>query len=182
VKILDRLPYWTEPAPPVIVRGQAMPVRRYQIIVWVSVSVPGLVEWDPRTPAIPAILDTGNTFTLAIFQRQLIQWAGLQPQLLRMVGTIKERGNHYPCHKAHVWLHANVPGRRDRCTDRPPLRLRLQKGIAVYPDAGPRPPHLPLLGLQALTENNLHLTIDGERRLVWLRTPDWRTRLLRWLS
>ncbi len=184
MKILDRLPYWTKPAPAVVVRGQSMPVRRYQVIVWVSVSVraPGSVEWDPRAPAFPAILDTGNTFTLAIFQRQLIQWAGIQPRLLRRLGTINEGGTAYPCHEADLWLHSNVPGRRDRRGDRPPLRMSLAKGIAVYPDAASRPPHLPLLGLQALTENNLHLTIDGERRLVSLRTPDWYTKLLRWFS
>jgi hypothetical protein len=182
VKILDRLPYWTEPPPPVVVRGQSMPVRRYQVIVWLSISTPGSAEWDARTPAFPAILDTGNTFTLAIFQRQLIQWAGLHSQLLPMLGPIREGGKFYPRHKAHVWLHPNVPGRSDLRDDQPPLRLRLPKGIAVYPDAASRPLHLPLLGLQALTENNLHLMIDGERRLASLRTPDWRTRLLRWLS
>ena len=181
MKILDRLPYWTEPAPPVVVRGRSVRVKPHQIIVWVSIGVAGL-EWDPRTPAFPAILDTGNTFTFAIFQNQLIQWAGMQPQLLPRLGTIKEGGKFYPCHEANVWLHSNVPGRRDRVADRKPLRLTLAKGIAVYPNAASPAPHLPLLGLQALTENDLHLTIDGERRLVSLRTPDWRIKLLRWLS
>jgi hypothetical protein len=166
---------------PVVVRGQSMPIRRYQVIVWVSVSVADF-PWDPRTPAFPAILDTGNTFTLSIFQKQLIQWAGIQPPLLPNLGRIREGGQRYPCHEADAWLHPNVPGRRDRRSDRLPVRLQLQKGIAVYPDAASRPPHLPLLGLQALTANNLHLIIDGQRRLVSLRTPDWRTKLLRWLS
>lgn len=182
MKILDRLPYWTERAPPVVVSGQPMPVRRYQVLVWLSISVHNLVEWDSRTPAFPAILDTGNNFTLAIFRKQLIQWAGLHPQLLPELGRIREGGKVYPCHKARLWLHSNVPGRSDRRGARPPLRLSLEKGIVVYPDAASPPPHLPLLGLRALTENKLHLTIDGERRLVWLRKPDWRTRLPRWLS
>jgi hypothetical protein len=181
VKILDRLPYWTEPAPPVVVRGLPMPVRRYQVIVWVSVGVPDLDEWDSRTPAFPAILDTGCTFTLAIFQRQLIQWAGLHPQLLPTLGRIREGDMVYPCHKARLWLHPNVPGRSNRRGDRSPLRMSLAKGIAVYPDVASAPSHLPLLGLQALTENNLQLLIDGQRRQVSLRTPDWRIKLLRWL-
>jgi len=181
VKILDQLPYSTEPPPPVVVRGQSLPVKPHQIIVWVSVGVANL-EWDARTPAFPAILDTGNTFTFSIFQSQLVLWAGMQPQLLRRLGAIREGGRHYLRHEADVWLHLNAPGRQDRRTDRAPLRLTLEKGIAVYPDAGSAPSHLPLLGLQALTENDLHLTIDGQRRLVWLRTPDWRTKLLRWLS
>ena len=181
MKILDRLPYWTESAPPAVVGGQPLRVRPHQIIVWVSVAVADL-EWGARTPVFPAILDTGNTFTFSIFPRQLIRWAGMRRQLLPTLGTIREGGKLCPRHSADVWLHPNVPGRRDRREDRPPLRLHLPKGIAVYPDEGWPAPHLPLLGLQALTRNNLHLTIDGERRLVWLRTPDWRTRLLRWLS
>lgn len=181
MKIIDSLPYGIDPPPPVVVRGHSLPVKPYQIIVWVSVGVADL-EWDARTPAFPAILDTGNTFTFTLFQRQLIQWAGMQPQLLRALGTIREGGNLYPCYKADVWLHSNVPGRVDRRTDQAPLRLSLRKGIAVYPDGGPRSPHLPLLGLQALAENNLHVTIDSERRLVSLRSPDWRTKLLRWLA
>ena len=181
MKILDRLPYWTERAPPVVVSGQPMPVRRYQVIVWLSISVHRSVEWDSRTPVFPAILDTGNNFTLALFRKQLIQWAGLHPQLLPELGRIREGGKVYPCHEARVWLHSNVPGRSDRRGDRPPLRLSLAEGIVVIPDAGPRRPHLPLLGLRALTENNLHLLIDGQRRQVSLRTPDWRTRLFRWI-
>jgi hypothetical protein len=180
MKILDRLPYSINPAPPVAVRGQSIRVKAHQIIVWVSISVADPSEWDARTPAFPVILDTGNNFTFSIFPSQLIQWAGIQPQLLGLLGTIKEGGEVCMRHKAVVWLHPNVPGSRDRRTDRKPLRLRLAKGIAVYPDTAAS--HLPLLGLQALTENNLYLTIDGQWRLVGLRTPEWRTTMLRWLS
>jgi hypothetical protein len=61
------------------------------------------------------------------------------------------------------------------------FRLIVPRGIAVYPD-GVLYPRLPLLGLRAHLSNHLHLTIDGERAAVTLRTPDWRTRLLRWLA
>jgi hypothetical protein len=40
---------------------------------------------------------------------------------------------------------------------------------------------LPVLGLRALAVNKLHLLVDSECQLVHLRTPDWRTKLLRWL-
>ena len=43
-------------------------------------------------------------------------------------------------------------------------------------------PRLPLVGLRAILSNRVHLAVDGERQQVTLRTPDWRTRLLRWLS
>ena len=55
-----------------------------------------------------------------------------------------------------------------------------KEGIVVYPDElGPR---LPVLGLRALAANGLHLTVDGDERQVWLRTLDWRAKLLRWLA
>jgi hypothetical protein len=63
---------------------------------------------------------------------------------------------------------------------REPHLLAVKQGIAIYPDeTGPR---LPVLGLRALTQSNLHLTIAGQQRLVWLRTPDWYTWLLRWFA
>ncbi len=80
---------------------------------------------------------------------------------------------------ATLWIHPNAPGKR-RTNDQQPYALDLEEGIAVYPhDTGPR---LPVLGLRALTQNHLHLTIDGQQRTVSLRTPDWHTRLLRWLA
>jgi hypothetical protein len=51
----------------------------------------------------------------------------------------------------------------------------------VYPD-GEHYPRLPLLGMRAILSNRLHLTIDGARTSVTLRTPDWRTRLHSWLG
>ena len=43
-------------------------------------------------------------------------------------------------------------------------------------------PCLPLVGMRTVRDNRLHLAIDGERQRVTLRTPDWPTRLLRWLA
>ncbi len=95
------------------VRGERQEVRRFQIIVWVSVSAADALEWDPRIPAFPAILDPGNNFNLTIFQSQLIRWAGIRPELLRLLGTIKtgkgKDERRYPRHEADVWLHANEP-------------------------------------------------------------------------
>ena len=182
MKILDRLLYSTEQTPPITVGKQSVAVKPHQIIVWVSVGVADLLDWDPRTPAFPAILDTGNNFTLSIFESQLRQWAGMRPELLRVLGRIKEGGKFYPRHEADVWLHPNVPGSRNPRSGRAPFRLTLEKGIAIYPDTVSPAPHLPLLGLQALTENDLQLTIDGQQQHVWLGTPDWRTKLLRLLS
>src|SRR5438094_85862 len=49
VKILDRLPYSSEPTT-VSVRDEAVRVRPYQIVVWVSLNLRQVMEWDPRVP------------------------------------------------------------------------------------------------------------------------------------
>jgi len=50
----------------------------------------------------------------------------------------------------------------------------------IYPDdLGPR---LPVLGLRALTQNQVHVAIDPERMRVSLRTPDWTTKILGWFG
>jgi hypothetical protein len=55
VKILDRLPYSSE-ATFVSAHGGSVRVKPYQIVV--AVSLQALLEWDPRMPRFPAILDT----------------------------------------------------------------------------------------------------------------------------
>ena len=175
VKILDRLPYVSDPT---FVRapGEGVRVKPYQIVVYVSVSLQALVEWDPRTPSFPAILDTGNNHNLSIRKGQLRQWAGLQPEALPIIGVIRERAQRIPLHFASAWLHRNLPGQR-ALKDREPHPLKLEEGIAIYPDdVGPR---LPILGLRALTQNQLSTAIDSERTRLDLRTPDWATTVLR---
>ena len=157
-----------------------MAVRPYQIIVWVSVSIRELLEWDARTPRLPAILDPGNNHNFSISRGHLLRWAGIDSKLLDLLGEIRERGQKLPLHAAALWLHSNRPGTREVQPDAAPCRLTLTKGLALYPDAtGAR---LPLVGLRALTQNHLYLTIDGQQRSASLRTPDWGTRVLRWLT
>src|SRR5262249_5112119 len=110
---------------------------------------------------------------------QLVRWAGLQPEALRTIGSMRERQQQIPLHAAAVWLRRNVPGERS-LGDRGPHPLRLEEGIAIYPDdLGPR---LPVLGLRVLTQNRLHLTLDPERLRVDLRTKGIGTTLLRALG
>ena len=77
--------------------------------------------------------------------------------------------------------HPNQPGQRDQFRNQPPFRLELSQGICIYPK-GRDFPRLPLLGLRTLIRNKLHFSLDAERCLVDLRTPDWRTMFLRWFS
>lgn len=168
MRILDRLPYRTDRST-VSVRGEVVRVRPYQIIVWVSVAPASDRRWDRRLPMLPAILDPGNNHNFSIFQSQLRRWAGIQPDLLSCVGAMRERGSRIPLHDAALWLHRNLPSKRD-VGEREPHRLLLEDGIAVYPDEGTGPLHLPLLGLRALTDNKLRVLIDGQKRQVTVRT------------
>ncbi len=178
MKILDRLPYSSDATFVSAPRG-SMRVKPYQIVAAISVSLQALLEWDPHTPRFPAILDTGNNHNLSISRGHLLRWAGLQPEALRIIGAIRERQQRISLHAASVWLHRNRPGER-ALRDQEPHPLKLQQGIAVYPDdIGPR---LPVLGLRALTQNQLHLAIDPERMRVNLRTPDWGTKILGWFG
>lgn len=80
---------------------------------------------------------------------------------------------------ANVWLHANVPGRRDELVDHSPWEFELLPGIAVFPATPNRPlyPRLPLLGLRAFQRGGLQLYIDCARRRVRVST---RPRFWKW--
>jgi hypothetical protein len=172
VKIIDRLPYandWVTLA----VRGERVRVKPYQIVVWVSLSLEGLLEWDPRTPHFPAILDTGNNHNFSIGRGQLVRWGGLDPRLLPRRGAIREGGQRLPLHAADLWLHPNRAGTRDVRQGGVPTRIGVRQGIAIYPDE--TAPRLPLLGLRALTLNRLRTVVDGDRMTASIRTafPRW---------
>ena len=57
-RIIGELPYFDQPTT-VEVRGHSLSIKREQIVLWVSVVEQGQAQLDPRTPRIPAILDTG---------------------------------------------------------------------------------------------------------------------------
>ncbi len=154
-------------------------LKEAQIIVWVCLGSITTREWNPTMPRFPAILDTGHTHNFAIQRQHLIRWAGFRPDMLRQLGHIRHSGRRIELHAARLWLHHNEPGKPTVASHQ--HLLDFTRGIAVFPDEA-KYPRLPLLGLRAITGNDLHLSIDGERRLVNLRTPDWKTRLLRWLA
>ncbi len=97
-------------------------------------------------------------------------------------GTITLEGKVVTRRAAAVWLYSNVPGRQDPADGRPPFRLTLSKGIAVYTkDAIPPGPRLPLMGLPAFPENDLDFWFDPERQHVSVQSRTWRTPLIRLL-
>jgi hypothetical protein len=155
-------------------------IKPYQIITWISITArPGLAL-PPDTPRLPVILDTGHSHNLSIQDRHLADWARLDPATLPQIRTIRERGRQVPLHAANVWIHPNLPGKRDEPSRAASFLLWLDRGIAMHPAAS-QFPRLPLLGLRAFVRNQLHFTLDSARRAVSLRTPDWRTKIGRWL-
>jgi hypothetical protein len=168
--ILQRLPY-SQWQTTVRVRGREEAVKPTQIVIWASITRIDQRELDPTTPRFPVVLDTGLSHNFAIKEEHLIRWAGLDPRYFRRLRAITIEGKIVPLHEAEVWLHPNQPGERDQLADRPPFRLQLATGIAIYPRGMTPAPRLPLLGLRGLEWSKLRLTIDCDHRRVWLRTP-----------
>jgi hypothetical protein len=178
--ILRQLPFF-EWEDEVHVGRQRVAIKPYQIIVWVSLTARGRPELPPHAPRFPAILDTAHSHNFSIQKNHLTQWARVEEVALTPRGRIRESGEYFPLVRADGWLHPNRPGRRDEFSGTPPFRLTLKQGIVLYPSSSDFP-RLPLLGLRALVRNKLCFAMDSERCLVNLRTPDWRTKLLHWLS
>jgi hypothetical protein len=169
MKILDRLPIAKDPSP-VDVCGKLVKLRPYQIVLSVSLS-DGSV-WDPRTPTLPALLDTGNNLNFSIQESHLTRWAGIHPRFLPSLGVVREARRSPTLRTGRIWIHRNRHGSRAlKATE--PFRLSLEEGIAVYPSDESDYPRLPLLGLRAILKNNLRLVIDGKRKHVSLRSPLW---------
>ena len=153
-----------------------------EIIIWASLSLKKTTIWDPAIPCFPAILDTGNNHYFCIQEQHLRRWAGVRPETLGILGRVRQADERLPLRPACIWLHRNVPGKRERLEGLRPQRLELPRGIAVYPKNDDNFPRLPLIGMRALLANGLYLSVNGQKQFAHLRTPDWRTRLLSWLS
>ena len=81
MKLLDRLPYSTEGSTETA-PGEAVRIKPFQIIAWVSLGIEEIAQWDPRTPRFPVVLDTGHNHNLSIARGQLLRWAGIPPERL----------------------------------------------------------------------------------------------------
>jgi hypothetical protein len=146
------------------------------------VHLAGVLQPEQNIPKIPALLDTGNNFDFSIQHRHLREWAGVDPELLPLLGNVEIDNLTVDRREAAVWLYPNVPGQRDVASGRTPFRLRMQKGIAIYSrDAVPPGPRLPLLGLPALLNNDLDFWLDPEMRYVYVQTRTWRRQFMRLL-
>ncbi len=146
-------------------------IRPFQIIVWVSLHPMGRPILPENAARFPAILDLGHSHNFSITEFQLSRWAGLSPNSLQVLGSVKITANRLPLLGANIWIHSNRSGERDQFSDQPPFCIPLDSGIALYPHETPHAPRLPLLGLRGLRRANLQLHVDCQHCSVSLRTP-----------
>lgn len=182
-KILDRLPLF--PATQSVTFGQrSVRMHRDEVLVWVGISLSGEQRPERVSPPFPALLDTATNFDFYLHEHHLIHWAGYRPTLLTVLGTKIINREEFPRRQADVWIYANKPGTTDLWDGKPPFHLEMPDGIAVSPPKPDRPvtPRLPLLGLPALRRNALDFWFDSKAAHCYLRTADWRSRMIRLLQ
>jgi hypothetical protein len=147
--ILRKLPFIDSVAS-VEVRGRQYRLFPNQILVWVSLESVGQQDFDPRAPRFPAIIDTGFTDNFLIYERQLREFAGIEPERLSHYREdLRTHNRRLPIRAANLWLHRNRAGQRDIFARGTPFLMELDRGIGVSDDADDFP-RLPLLGARAL--------------------------------
>jgi hypothetical protein len=154
--------------------GAALGTREHQIVGWLSLSHPETTDWDARFAILPVILDSGNSSGLLITQQHLRQWAGLNYNDLPRLGTarLNKSKEEVVTRAARIWLHRNRPDSKEPA-DILPFSIELENGIIVCKGDEPYAPRLPTLGLKAIVENRLCISINGQKRLCWLNTSWW---------
>src|ERR1043165_2241233 len=77
--ILDPLPI-PEKEEMAFVGAERVRIKECEIIVWVSLSVKGILNLAPGTPCFPAILDTGHTHNFSIQEQHLVRLGWYPPR------------------------------------------------------------------------------------------------------
>jgi hypothetical protein len=183
MKILERLPLL--PRPKTFRFGERhVPFLRDEIVVWLSVGLPG--ERDPGrlSPPFPGLIDSGNNSEFYLHEHHLVQWAGIRPAVLAPLESRRVNGRDVRSYEADVWIHPNLPGTQDQWPGKAPLRLELEQGIAVGPAVPDQPivPRVPLLGLSALRNNGLDFWFDSKTAQCHVWAAGWRSKVMRLLS
>jgi hypothetical protein len=153
IHVLRNLPFSDRPTS-VTVAGEIIPVRAYQIVVWVS-----LLQTGHQSEPFPAVLDTGHSHNFSIREGHLKAWAAVDLADVPKRGMIAVNRLEVPLIVAELSIHRNRPGTTERLAK--PVRLDFPEGIRVFPEGTPVSPRLPLLGLRGLVRNRLRLSING---------------------
>jgi len=146
-------------------------IRPPKIIVGLSVTLPAERKFPPGVWTFPAALDTGLNRTLEIDERHLEKWAGTRKSYLRIIKANQQSDNGpYDECAVNIWLHRSpyTNPKSDRYDK--PLHLENSGSIRVmHPIADKLKPRLPILGLQALIDNDLDLKIETRRGVFVIR-------------
>jgi hypothetical protein len=166
--ILNKLPFSDRESSVEMATGPVA-IRAFQILMWVSLSAEEVRELPRGWPRFPAVLDTGCNHNLALREEHFARWAGLEWTTL-WYGSIRVNQTPVPLLKGKLWIHPNRAGERDQFGRRKSVGLKLVEGFPIYPHHVGNVARILTVGLRVFAENNLHLAIDGKRRLVTLRT------------
>ncbi len=90
---------------------------------------------------------------------------------MEQIGALEVNRRMLPQFQADVRIYHNVPGSREPTQQGYVLELR--EGITVIPQEMYTEVRLPILGLRAITRNDLKPIIDGKRRHITLKTEAW---------
>src|SRR5437870_8443914 len=117
--------------------GQRVLIAPRQIICWVSLTPAGLKTYPRQARPFPAVLDTGFNHGFLMRPQHISMWSGfrLTTDDFPVMDHLQVYGAQAPLHEADLWLHSNVPGSRDQLSRRRPVRLQMNLGVAVSPDA-----------------------------------------------
>ncbi len=144
VKILNRRPI--QESVSLRFGGRYVTVHRNQILVWVSIHLPGVYEPEGNAE-VPGLAGHGEQPRVLRAGSPPARLAGIVPDLLDFNGDVEVNGQVVALREAVVWIFPNVPGRQDVAGDRRPFRLNMDGGIGVYARRSHPPgPRLPLLG------------------------------------
>ena len=135
MKILDRLPI-PQKRTSLTFGDKHATVHRNQAAVWVSVDLDGVDRRrpEPNIPRFPAAFWTReNNVDFSVQDRHLRDWAGLDPELLAILGDIEINGPDGEAAERLPWFGCTrtSPGEQDVASDEPPFRLRRSQGIAL---------------------------------------------------
>ncbi len=152
------------------VAGTLLRIGAFQLTVEVSLTLPGCRRLPDGTSRFPAVLDTGHSHNFSIRQSHLEDFAGVRPDDLVRLRSVKLRDSSGIEHRiaafdADIWLHP-------RRADADPVRLELDGGFTCYQDHDPIPgPPFPLVGARGLVTAGISLAIDYNKLLFSIEFP-----------
>ena len=72
--IVRKQPFYEQPTS-VVVEGEPVRIKPYQIILWVSLAPPEERTLRPNAPRFPAILDLGHSHNFSLTEEHLTHWS-----------------------------------------------------------------------------------------------------------